>query len=115
LEQKAFINKNKDGWDELIRSGKNFSNTSLPEYGPFMENEEKLQLFKDIKGKSILEFGCASCLEYLATKGASELWGLDFHRKINIASQKELLKNAKFIVIFQWIILIVFYLYIVLL
>lgn len=79
MNQKYFQNFNKTGWNKLIRNNKEFSNTSLPEYGPFMPNEEKLQLFKEIKGKKVLELGCASgkSLEYLANNGAKELWGID--------------------------------------
>ena len=40
MEEKEIIEINKNGWNELVRSGKNYSNTSLPEYGPFMRNEE---------------------------------------------------------------------------
>ena len=60
MKTKDIIKTNTTGWDELIKSGKPFSNTSLPEYGPFMRNEEQLQLIGDISGKKILEFGCAS-------------------------------------------------------
>ena len=37
-----------------------------------MENEDKLQLFKKIKNKKVLEVGCASgkSLKYLKDKGA---------------------------------------------
>lgn len=29
------IEINKEGWNKLIKSGKKFANTILPEYGPF--------------------------------------------------------------------------------
>ena len=51
ISQNDFQNFNKKGWNELIRFNKLFSNTSLPEDGLFMPNEEKLQLLTDIKGK----------------------------------------------------------------
>ena len=59
MSDKEFLEFNKKGWNNLAKSNKPFSNTSLPEYGPFMANEDKLQLFKNIKGKSVLELGCA--------------------------------------------------------
>ena len=86
---KNFNNFNKDNWNELAKSNKPFSNTSLPEYGPYMVNEEKLQLFKDVKNKKVLELGCASgkSLKFLANKGASEVWGIDI--------SEEQIKKAK--------------------
>lgn len=51
MEEKEIIEINKNGWNELVRSGKNYSNTSLPEYGPFMRNEEYFNIFKDVKIK----------------------------------------------------------------
>ena len=44
----------------------------MPEYGPYMANEEKLQLFKDVRNKKVLELGCASgkSLKFLANQGA---------------------------------------------
>lgn len=94
-----FIDFNKKGWDELIKSNKAFSNTSLPEYGPFMVNEEKLGLFKDVCGKKVLELGSGSgkSLEYLKNKGADEVWGIDISLE-QIKKAKELnILNSKFI------------------
>ena len=39
-----FIEINKKGWNELVKNDSLYSNTSLPEYGPYMNNEEKLNL-----------------------------------------------------------------------
>lgn len=100
MNQNDFQNFNKKGWNELIRTNKAFSNTSLPEYGPFMPNEEKLQLFINVKGKKILELGCASgkSLEYLANQGAQELWGIDISEE-QISKAKELkINNSKFFI-----------------
>ena len=47
MNKEEVMKMNQDGWNKLIKNNCNHSNTSLPEYGPFMENEEKLQLFKD--------------------------------------------------------------------
>lgn len=87
--EKDIININKKGWNELVKSGKGFSNTSLPEYGPFMNGEDKLKIFKDVKGKKVLEIGCAqgNSLKYLLEKGAGELYGIDI--------SEEQIKKAK--------------------
>lgn len=41
--------------------------------------ETELNLFGDVKGKTILDIGCGSghSLKYHGDNGASELWGLD--------------------------------------
>ena len=41
MNNDSFIKINKDGWDKLIASNKPFSNTILPEYGPFLKRNEK--------------------------------------------------------------------------
>lgn len=89
IVNKKFNDFNKNNWNKLVRSNKPFSNTSLPEYGPYMANEEKLQLFKEVKNKKVLELGCASgkSLKFLANKGASEVWGIDI--------SEEQIKKAK--------------------
>lgn len=95
-----FIEINKKGWNELVKNDSLYSNTSLPEYGPYMNNEEKLNLLKDIKDKKVLELGCASgkSLEYLSKLGAKELWGLDISEE-QIKKAKELdIPNSNFIV-----------------
>lgn len=97
---KNFNNFNKNGWNELIKSKKPFSNTSLPEYGPYMVNEEKLQLFKDVKGKKVLELGCAAgkSLEFLSNKGASELWGIDISEEQITKAKSLQLTNSNFFI-----------------
>ncbi|MFF2015334.1 class I SAM-dependent methyltransferase [Paenibacillus sp. NPDC058177] len=63
--------------------------TALPFYGAFV-SEEKLQLFGDVSGKTMLEIGCGSghSLQYLGERGASELWGTDIsERQIEKAAQ----------------------------
>jgi SAM-dependent methyltransferase len=95
------INKtNSEGWDELVNSKVIYSNTSLPFYGPFMESEDKLQLFKDIKDSNVLELGCAKgkSLKYLKSKGAKEVWGIDISKEqINLAKENGLDENHLFI------------------
>ena len=74
------ININKKGWDRLIESNKPFSNTILPEYGPFLKrNEEELRLMDEIVGAKVLDLGCGEgeSLEYLYENGAKEIWGVD--------------------------------------
>ena len=80
MKYSKIIKKNTEGWNKLIKSGKKFSNTILPEYGPFLKrNEDKINIFKDIKLKKVLDFGCGegNSLEYLYKRGASEIWGID--------------------------------------
>lgn len=90
---------NKKAWDDLIKSNTLFSNTSLPEYGPFMNNEETLQLFKDINNKKVLELGSGSgkSLKYLSSKGAKEVWGLDISSEQIKKAEKLNIKNSKFV------------------
>lgn len=99
MEEQKFLKLDKDGWNSLSSSDAPFSNASLPEYGPFMENEDKLQLFKNIKGKKVLELGCAAgnSLKYLYDKGAGEIWGLDISEN-QINKAKENVPNAKLFV-----------------
>ena len=99
MEEKEIIEINKNGWNELVRSGKNYSNTSLPEYGPFMRNEEYFNIFKDVKNKKVLELGCAKgeSLKYLQTKGASEVWEIDISEE-QIKYAKNNVPTGKFFV-----------------
>ena len=50
MKKEEIININKIGWNKLIKSKKQFANTSLPKYGPFLKrNENQINLFKNIK------------------------------------------------------------------
>ena len=40
-----FIEINKKGWNNLIKSNKTFSNTILPEYGPFLKKMKMSLVF----------------------------------------------------------------------
>lgn len=95
-----FDDFNKKNWNKLIKSNKPFSNTSLPEYGPYMVNEEKLQLFKDVKNKKVLELGCASgeSLKFLSNKGALEVWGIDISDEQIKKAKKMQLANSFFFI-----------------
>jgi SAM-dependent methyltransferase len=80
MEKNEFIKINKDGWNTLIKSNKPFSNTILPEYGPFLKrNEDEIKIMGNINGAKVLDLGCGAgaSLEYLYNKGAKEIWGLD--------------------------------------
>ena len=80
MDDKKFIEINKNGWNNLIKANKPFSNTILPEYGPFLKrNENEMNIMKNIKGAKILDLGCGEgeSLEYLYNKGALEIWGID--------------------------------------
>ena len=80
MNKKIFIQINQEGWNKLIKSKKPFSNTSLPEYGPFLKrNENELGIFNHIQGAKVLDIGCGGgeSLQYLLNKGAAEIWGID--------------------------------------
>lgn len=80
MDNKEFIEINRDGWNQLIKSEKKFSNTILPEYGPFLKrNEDDIHLMGEIAGKKVLDLGCGEgeSLEYLYNRGASEIYGID--------------------------------------
>lgn len=80
MKKEEITNINKIGWNKLIKSKKQFSNVSLPEYGPFLKrNENEINLFKNIKNAKVLDLGCGSgqSLEYLYRSGAKEVWGID--------------------------------------
>ncbi len=64
---------------------------SLPHYGAFL-SEEKLGLLGNLHGQRVLEIGCGNgrSLEYLAQKGALELWGMDLSRSQLARAQKYL-------------------------
>lgn len=83
---------NKNGWNELVKSNKPFSNTILPEYGPFLKrNEEDINLFDKLEGSTVLDLGCGEgeSLEYLFSKGAAEVWGIDISsEQINRAKER---------------------------
>lgn len=89
MNNKEFIEINKNGWNTLIQSNKPFSNTILPEYGPFLKrNEEDLKLL-NVLNKKVLDLGCGEgeSLEYILKKGATEIYGIDI--------SEEQIKKAK--------------------
>ncbi|GLC90060.1 hypothetical protein LYSBPC_31870 [Lysinibacillus piscis] len=92
MEVAKMLNMNKEGWDKSAE--RFFGRTALPEYGPFALSENDLNLFDDISDKRVLDIGCGSghSLEYMANKGAKELWGLDLSTK-QIETATHLLSN----------------------
>lgn len=72
-----YIRSNKKSWDEV--APRFFGRTALPVYGPFLPTENELSLFDDVEDKKVLELGCGSghSLNFMASRGASELWGID--------------------------------------
>ncbi len=102
MDHNTFKKMNRQGWDKLITSNKPFSNTILPEYGPFLKrNEEEIGLFGDLTNTKVLDLGCGEgeSLEYLYKKGASEVWGIDISQEQIIKAQNRLpqFKNNFFI------------------
>ena len=54
MKDNDFIEINRSGWNNLIKANKPFSNTILPEYGPFLKrNEDDILLMDDIRGKKV--------------------------------------------------------------
>ncbi|WP_160687472.1 helix-turn-helix domain-containing protein [Clostridium sp. C2-6-12] len=88
------LTENNKGWNLAQKNG--WTGTILPEYGPYAPNEEKLHLFDNIEGKSVLEIACGDgrSLLYLAGKGAKELYGLDISEK-QIEAANDNLKSNK--------------------
>lgn len=93
LEQKEMIQMNKSGWDKVADQFFEGSFEIL-EYGPYAPTEEELNLLGQVQDKVILEVGCGSghTLEYLAKRGARELWGIDLSSS-QINTAKEVVSN----------------------
>ncbi|MGG0824840.1 class I SAM-dependent methyltransferase [Paenibacillus turicensis] len=93
LEQKEMIQINKSGWDKVADQffEGSFDNLSYGEYAP---TEEELNLLGQIEDRVILEVGCGSghTLEYLAKRGARELWGVDLSSS-QINTSKEVVSS----------------------
>ncbi|MFF2889300.1 class I SAM-dependent methyltransferase [Paenibacillus sp. NPDC057967] len=92
-DQEEYILSNKKSWDDA--APRFFGRSSLPVYGPFLPTEEELDLFGDVSGKKVLEVGCGSghSLKYMASNGASELWGIDLS-DIQIETARVLLSDS---------------------
>lgn len=55
---KEILKQNKVSWDIVAPHFNGVD--ALPNYGPFAQTEEELQLFEDIQGKKVLEIGYGS-------------------------------------------------------
>lgn len=88
------LNMNKESWEKSAE--RFFGRTALPEYGPFAPTEEQLTLFGTITDQKVLDIGCGSghSLQYMANRGAKELWGLDLSTA-QIQTATKLLSNQK--------------------
>lgn len=77
MEGTQMLSLNKKCWDTVAPYF--FQVDCLPKYGPYTASEDKIHLFDSIKGKKVLDIGCGSghSLQYMAERGAEELWGLD--------------------------------------
>ncbi|OMF96869.1 class I SAM-dependent methyltransferase [Paenibacillus sp. FSL R7-0337] len=93
LEQREMIQINKSGWDKVADQFFEGSFDIL-DYGDYAPTEEELHLLGQIEDSIILEVGCGSghTLEYLAKRGARELWGVDLSSS-QINTAKEVVSN----------------------
>jgi len=76
LDKDAVYQTNSRFWNEV--GSDVLGTTALPLYGAFV-SEERLGLFGDVSGQTLLEIGCGNgrSLQYLGERGAAELWGMD--------------------------------------
>ncbi len=90
----CILKQNESSWDAMAESW--FGTTALPVYGCYIPTEEQLQLFPDLHGKKVMDFGCGSghSLRWCAEQGAKELWGLDLSGKQIAIAQKFLTENG---------------------
>lgn len=95
--EEAYLVSNKKSWDE--EAPRFFGRTALPVYGPFLPTESDLRLFGDVTNLKVLEIGCGSghSLQYMASQGAAELWGIDLS-DTQIVAARGLLSECKGIV-----------------
>ncbi|MFE8697546.1 class I SAM-dependent methyltransferase [Cytobacillus sp. FJAT-53684] len=86
------IKQNQKSWDTVAHHFNGID--ALPSYGPFTQTEDELGLFGEMKDKKVLDIGCGSghSLLYMANKGVSELWGVDFSSS-QISTAKETLSG----------------------
>src|SRR5689334_14465996 len=77
FDQQQILNMNQRGWDQV--AARFYRGTALPLYGPLAPSEETLHLLDPLHDTRVFELGCGSghSLQYLAERGAAELWGLD--------------------------------------
>jgi SAM-dependent methyltransferase len=92
LNQQHMLAINRSGWNQVAE--RFYGGTALPNYGPLAPTEETLQLLDPLQSIRVLEIGCGSghSLQYLAERGAAELWGLDLSAT-QLAFAAELLRS----------------------
>lgn len=91
--EKEMLSINKTGWNTVAHQFFEGSFEDL-EYGLHSPTEAELNLLEEVKGQVILEVGCGSghTLEYLANRGAKQLWGVDLSSK-QIETAKEVVSG----------------------
>ncbi|MFF2089873.1 class I SAM-dependent methyltransferase [Paenibacillus sp. NPDC058174] len=99
--QEEFIQSNKKSWDEV--APRFFGRTALPTFGPFAPLESDLNLFGEVANLRVLDIGCGSghSLEYMASRGVSELWGIDLSDTQLEAARNLLKANESILKLFQ--------------
>lgn len=92
MEEDIIHQANKSFWDEIGNDV--VGTTALPFYGAFV-SEDKCKLFGDLRDKRVLEVGCGTghSLEYIGSRGASELWGIDISNE-QIAKTRQRLEES---------------------
>lgn len=85
---------NKTSWEKS--ANRFYGRNPLPEYGPMAPREEHLNLLGKVKDLKVLDIGCGSghSLQYMAKRGAGELWGIDLSDN-QLSAAKELLKDCE--------------------
>lgn len=83
---------NKTSWEKS--ANRFYGRNPLPEYGPMAPREEHLNLLGEVKDLKVLDigFGSGHSLQYMANRGAGELWGIDLSDN-QLSAAKELLKD----------------------
>lgn len=83
---------NKTSWEKS--ANRFYGRNPLPEYGPMAPREEHLNLLGEVTDLKVLDIGCGSghSLQYMANRGAGELWGIDLSDN-QLSAAKALLKE----------------------
>lgn len=92
-KDRGYMEENRTGWNQVINS--TWNGTYLPYYGPYTPNEEDLNLFGDVKEKTLLELACGDgkSLVYQAKRGAGALYGLDISEAQIAKAKRNLVEN----------------------
>jgi len=82
LTEIEMLSMNRAGWNEVAEQFYEGTFADL-KYGSYGPHESELHLLGDVASRRVLEVGCGSghTLEYLANRGAEELWGIDISSK----------------------------------